>query len=258
MTEALRKKMGRVAIKAARSVNYVGAGTIEFLVDDKLSFYFLEMNTRLQVEHPITEQVLGIDLVKEQIKIAAGEKLRFKQKEMIQRGHSIECRICAEDPQNNFAPSPGIVNHVTEPLGLGVRVDSYIYDGYEIPIHYDPMISKVVVWAVNRQYAIERMRRVLYEYKIVGLKNNIGFLRKIMEEEGFVHGKYNTHFIQKNIDFLLKPMKVSKKMTENVALIAAYFDYLMNLEDSGSVSLGDKRALSKWKDFGKQKGVLRI
>lgn len=258
ITEKLRKEMGKIAVKAAKSVNYVGAGTIEFLVDDKLHFYFLEMNTRLQVEHPITEQVLGIDLVKEQIKIADGNKLTLKQKDIVQRGHSIECRICAEDAENNFTPSPGIIKHITEPLGLGVRVDSYVYDGYEIPIYYDPMISKLVVWALTRNYAIKRMKRALYEYKIVGIKTNIDFLRRVFDSEDFVTGKYNTHFIEKNYKAMMKPSKVSKKMTEDVAIIAAYIDYVINLEDSQSVTMSDNRAISKWKHFGKQKGLLRI
>jgi acetyl-CoA carboxylase, biotin carboxylase subunit len=248
-----------VAVKAAKSVNYVGAGTIEFLVDNNLKYYFLEMNTRLQVEHPITETVIGVDLVKEQINIANGNKLSKKQDDIKQRGHAIECRICAEDPQNNFAPSAGIIRHVTEPLGLGVRVDSFVYDGYEIPIYYDPMISKLIVWSTNRKYSIERMKRVLYEYKIVGVKNNIGFLRSIMYSQDFIDGKYDTNFIEKNKDFLLNPMKVSKKMTEDVAIIAAYIDYVMNLEECGqTVTISDSRAINKWKDFGKQKGVLRI
>ena len=258
MTEKLRKEMGKIAVKAAKSVNYVGAGTIEFLVDNDLHFYFLEMNTRLQVEHPITEQVLGIDLVKEQIKIADGNKLSFKQKDIVQRGHSIECRICAEDAENNFSPSPGIIKHITEPLGLGVRVDSYVYDGYEIPIYYDPMISKLIVWAFDRNYAIKRMKRALYEYKIVGIKNNIGFLRRVFDTDDFVKGKYNTHFIQKNLEAMMKPHKVSKAMTEDVAIIAAYIDYIINIEDSQTSAMSDNKAISKWKDFGKQKGLLRI
>jgi acetyl-CoA carboxylase, biotin carboxylase subunit len=136
--------MGEKAIAAARSVNYEGAGTIEFLVDDKLNYYFLEMNTRLQVEHPITERVTGIDLVKEQIRIASGEKLTYKQSDIFQDGHAIECRIYAEDPDNNFMPSPGLIRKITEPMGFGVRCDGYVYEGYEIPIHYDPMISNLL------------------------------------------------------------------------------------------------------------------
>ena len=258
MTDKMRKAMGQVAIKAAKSVNYIGAGTIEFLADNNRNFYFLEMNTRLQVEHAITEMVLGLDLVKEQIKVANGEKLKIKQKDVMQRGHSIECRICAEDPTNNFMPSPGLIKHITEPNGLGVRVDSYIYDGYEIPIYYDPMVSKIIVWASTREYAIERMKRVLYEYKLVGIKNNIGFLRGIMKDETFKSGKYDTHFIEKNIDKLMEPIKVSKKMTEDVAIIAAYIDYMMNLEENNTISLGDNHAMNKWKDFGKKKGLLRM
>lgn len=258
MTEKLRREMGRMAIRAAKSVKYVGAGTIEFLVDDNLNFYFLEMNTRLQVEHPITEQILGIDLVKEQINIANGKKLTRKQSDVMQRGHAIECRICAEDPQNNFAPSAGLIKLVTVPLGLGVRVDGYIYPGYEIPIYYDPMISKLIVWASKREYAIERMKRALYEYKIVGVKNNLAFLRKVMSSPDFVNGKYNTHFIENNLESLLKPGRASKQVTENMAIIAAYFDYLMNLEENKQVSLNDNGAKNKWKHFGKQKGVLRI
>jgi len=258
MTEKLREEMGKKAIQAAKSVKYVGAGTIEFLVDDKLNYYFLEMNTRLQVEHPITEQVVGVDIVKEQINIANGLKLRYRQKDIQQRGHAIECRICAEDPENNFMPSPGIIKHITEPLGLGVRVDSYVYDGYEIPIYYDPMIAKLVVWATNRTYAIERMKRVLYEYKIAGVKNNIIFLKKIMEAADFINGKYNTHFIDQNIDFLMKPMKASKVATEDMAIIAVYIDYIMNLEENSQKTSADSQAMNRWKEFGKHKGVLRI
>jgi acetyl-CoA carboxylase, biotin carboxylase subunit len=258
MTPELREKMGQTAINAAKTVKYIGAGTIEFLVDDKLNYYFLEMNTRLQVEHPVTEKVLGIDLVKEQINIANGKKLSYKQSDIVQRGHAIECRICAEDANNNFMPSPGIIKHVTEPKGIGVRVDSYIYDGYEIPIHYDPMISKLIVKAVNRKYAIERMRRVLYEYRISGIKTNIGFLRKIMDVPDFVKGKYDTHLIEKNIDYLLKAPKATKAVTEDVAIIAAYFDYIINLDENKPKSTSESRAINRWKEFGKRKGVLRI
>ena len=199
ITPEVRKAMGEKAVAAAKAVNYVGAGTIEFLVDDNLNYYFLEMNTRLQVEHPITEEVVGVDLVKEQINIANGLPLRFKQEDLKQRGHAIECRICAEDAANNFAPAPGIIKQLTEPLGIGTRVDSFIYEGYEIPIYYDSMMGKLIVWAVNRTYAIERMRRVLYEYKITGVKNNISYLRKIMDIPDFVEGKYCTNVRKKKL-----------------------------------------------------------
>ena len=173
LTPELREEMGRCAVRAAKAVNYSGAGTIEFLVDKHRHFYFLEMNTRLQVEHPVTEEVVGVDLVKEQIRVANDEVLHLKQEDIRQRGHAIECRICAEDTENNFIPSPGIIKQLMEPNGIGVRIDSYVYEGYEIPIYYDPMIGKLIVWATTRQYAIERMRRVLYEYKITGLKTNL-------------------------------------------------------------------------------------
>ena len=150
MTPEVREEMGKYAVAAAKAVDYSGAGTIEFIVDDNLNYYFLEMNTRLQVEHPITERVVGVDLVREQINIANGFELELKQEDLRQTGHAIECRIYAEDPDNNFMPSPGVIRHITEPLGLGVRHDGYVYEGYEIPIHYDPLISKLMVWDKTR------------------------------------------------------------------------------------------------------------
>ncbi len=258
MTEALRQEMGEKAVAAASAVNYVGAGTIEFLVDDNLNYYFLEMNTRLQVEHPITEEVLGVDLVKEQIHVANGAPLRLKQSDVVQRGHAIECRICAEDSENNFMPCPGVIKQLTEPLGIGTRVDSYVYEGYEIPMHYDPMIGKLIVWAVTREYAIERMRRTLFEYKITGLKTNISYLRKIMDTPDFVSGKYNTHFIEKNSDSLLKTnYEGTKDENEDVAIIAAYMDYLVNLEENAPKT-ADNRPISRWREFGKRNGMVRI
>lgn len=258
ITEELRRSMGEKATAAAQAVGYVGAGTIEFLVDKHRNFYFLEMNTRLQVEHPITEEVLGVDLVKEQIKVAEGKPLRLRQEDLKQRGHAIECRICAEDPQNNFMPSPGIIKQITEPNGLGVRIDSYVYEGYEIPVYYDPMIGKLIVWAVTREYAIERMRRVLYEYKITGIMTNISYLRCIMDTPDFIKGKYDTGFIAKNGERLLKKVSSTNEEDENIAMIAAYIDYLVNLEENASPTTTDNRPISKWRAFGLHKGVLRI
>ena len=257
VTPELRQKMGEAAVAAAKAVHYKGAGTIEFLVDKHRNFYFLEMNTRLQVEHPITEEVVGVDLVKEQLRIANGEILHFKQEDLKQRGHAIECRICAEDTENNFMPSPGIIRQLTEPNGIGVRIDSYVYDGYEIPIYYDPMIGKLIVWATTRQFAIERMRRVLYEYRITGLKTNIAYLRHIMNVPDFVEGHYNTLFIPKHQDMLRRWAGKKEEDTENIALIAAYIDYLMNLEENKS-GVSDNRLISRWREFGLKKGVLRI
>jgi len=256
MTPELRNEMGAAAVAAAKAVNYVGAGTIEFLVDDNLNYYFLEMNTRLQVEHPITEEVIGVDLVKEQINIAKGLPLTLKQEDIVQRGHAIECRICAEDTENNFTPTPGIINQVSIPQGIGTRVDSYVYEGYEIPIHYDPMISKLIVWAVNREYAIERMRRVLFEYKISGIKTNISYLRKIMDTNDFIEGKYDTHFIEKNVSQLQREKFESTQSTaENIAIVAAYIDYLFNMEDNPSKQPADNRPISRWREFGKRNNM---
>lgn len=257
LTPELRREMGEKAVAAARAVNYRGAGTIEFLVDKYRHFYFLEMNTRLQVEHPITEEVVGVDLVKEQLHVAGGEALRFKQEDLFQRGHAIECRICAEDTENGFIPCPGIIRQLTEPNGIGVRIDSYVYEGYEIPLYYDPMIGKLIVWATNRQFAIERMRRVLYEFKITGLKTNISYLRRIMYAPAFVKGEYDTSFLSKYSRSLQRSNGENEEI-ENMAMIAAYVDYLFNLEENSPVRTTDSRPISRWREFGLQKGVLRI
>jgi acetyl-CoA carboxylase, biotin carboxylase subunit len=258
ITNETRQKMGEIAVKAAQAVKYIGAGTIEFLVDDQQQFYFLEMNTRLQVEHPITEEVLGIDLVKEQINIANGNVLRFKQEDLHQRGHAIECRICAEDTENDFAPSPGTIGHIQAPEGIGVRIDSFIYDGYEIPIYCDSMLGKLIVWATNRTYALERMRRVLYEYKITGVKTNIDYLRRIMDARDFVKGEYTTHFIDENSKQLQGVDYSKKEETENMAVIAAYMDFVVNSNGLETNNLTDNRPISRWREFGKHKGLLRI
>lgn len=228
MTPELRKKMGDTAVAAARAVSYLGAGTIEFLVDDDLNYYFLEMNTRLQVEHPITERTTGVDLVKQQIKIAEGKPLAFRQEDLVQRGHAIECRINAEDPDNNFMPAPGKVHKIKEPSGLGIRIDGYVYEGYEIPIYYDSMISKLIVWGKNREVAIKRMRRALYEYKITGIKTSVKYLERIMQCDDFVEGKYNTHFIQKNKEKLSVEVETTREI-EDMVIISAYIDYLERL-----------------------------
>jgi acetyl-CoA carboxylase biotin carboxylase subunit len=258
MTADLRKDMGEKAIMAAKAVNYSGAGTIEFFVDDNKNYYFLEMNTRLQVEHPITEEVLRIDLVKEQINVANNLPLRLHQEDIVQRGHAIECRICAEDTENNFMQSPGIIQQLTEPLGIGTRVDNYVYEGYEIPVFYDPMIGKLIVWATTRAYAIKRMRRVLFEYKITGIKTNINYLRRIMDASDFLRGKYDTGFIEKNSEFLLdEHYEGSQDETEDIAIIAAYMDYILNLEENATKTT-DNRVISKWREFGKRNAMLRI
>ena len=199
MTDSLRKKMGDAALKAARAVNYVNAGTIEFLLDKSGDFYFIEMNTRIQVEHPITEAVTGVDLIKEQIKIAYGERLDIKQEDIVINGHAIECRINAEDPAKNFRPSPGQIEDLFIPGGYGVRMDSHIYNGYVIPPTYDSMIGKLIVWARTRDDAISRMKRSLDELVITGIKTNIEFQRVILNNELFVENKIDTSFIEREI-----------------------------------------------------------
>lgn len=255
MNDAIRNEMGNHAVAAAKAVNYHGAGTIEFIVDDNLNYYFLEMNTRLQVEHPITERVVGVDLVKEQIHIAQGEVLQLKQEELKQYGHAIECRIYAEDPDNNFMPSPGLIKHITEPLGLGVRHDGYVYEGYEIPIHYDPMISKLIVWAPTRDEAIKRMKRALYAYKITGIKTSIPFLANIMENDDFRSGNYNTHFIEKHLDSLMTKPHCGNEC-EEIALIAAYIHF-KNKTGAPQSNNGYSGENNQWKLFGRRKAMLR-
>ena len=256
MTPELREIMGRHAVEAAQAVHYVGAGTIEFLVDNDLNFYFLEMNTRLQVEHPITERVTGIDLVKQQILVAEGQALSFGQADLFQRGHAIECRIYAEDPDNNFMPNPGKIYNINQPLGLGVRTDGYAYEGYEIPIYYDSMISKLIVWAQNRDEAIERMKRALYEYKITGIKTSIKFLERIMDSDDFRSGNYDTNFIEKNNDFLLSTPSCTSN-SENMVIIAAYIDFLDQMNRS-YVNKELYPAKNRWANYTYKKNFERL
>jgi acetyl-CoA carboxylase biotin carboxylase subunit len=219
-SEELRRQMGECAVLVAKAVNYVGAGTVEFLVSDlDRSFYFLEMNTRLQVEHPVTELVTGIDLVREQISVAAGEPLSFTQDDVRLRGHAIECRIYAEDPENNFLPSPGTISRLRVPHGPGVRDDGGVYEGSEVSIYYDPMISKFAVVGRNRTEAIERMRRALFEYEISGIKTTLPFFREVMEDEEFVSGNLDTSFIER-FNKRRKPNQ-SEEIVSDIAIIAA-------------------------------------
>jgi acetyl-CoA carboxylase biotin carboxylase subunit len=259
MTPELREKMGQDAVAAARAVDYEGAGTIEFLADNDRNYYFLEMNTRLQVEHPITEEVVGIDLVKQQILIASGEKLSLKQEDIVQSGHAIECRIYAEDPDNQFMPSPGHIRYMTEPSGPGIRTDGYAYEGYEIPLFYDPMISKLVAWAKTRDEAIERMKRALHEYKIGGVKTSINFLEKVMGNKTFMEGKYDTHFIDENIDSLVASSDGQSKLDEDLAIITAFVDYHEKLLKSQALKpYQSNGGSSPWKQFGRKKGITRM
>ncbi|MGA6993796.1 MAG: acetyl-CoA carboxylase biotin carboxylase subunit [Candidatus Deferrimicrobiaceae bacterium] len=197
ITPQVRAAMGKVAIDAGRAADYEGVGTVEFLVDKDINFYFLEMNTRLQVEHPVTEMVTGVDIVKEQIRIAAGEKLSLRQEDVRQTGHAIECRVYAEDPDRNFMPCPGLITSLRTPGGPGVRDDSGVFEGFEIPIYYDPIISKLVVWGKDRQEAVARMKRALGEYIVTGVKTTIPFHIRVMNNRHFLEGNFDTNFIDK-------------------------------------------------------------
>jgi len=215
LSPELREQMGQSAINVARACNYTGAGTVEFLYDNG-KYYFLEMNTRLQVEHPVTEFITGIDLVKEQIKIARGEKLSFKQNDIEIKGHSIELRVYAEDPKNNFLPDIGKLKLYKRPQGNGVRVDDGYDQGMEVPIYYDPMIAKLATYGQNRQEAIARMKRAIDEYRIIGIETTLSFGKFVMESESFVSANYNTHFVQDYFD----PEKINvKNDSEPIAAI---------------------------------------
>jgi acetyl-CoA carboxylase biotin carboxylase subunit len=202
LTPNLRKKMGEAAIKAAKSIKYQGAGTVEFLVDGAGNFYFMEMNTRIQVEHPVTEMITSLDLINEQIRVAQGEKLSFNQSQVQLNGHAIECRINAEDPTQNFRPHPGKISGYLPPGGPGVRVDSHVYTDYEIPPYYDSLIGKLIVWGPNRDMAIKRMRRALQECAITGIPTTIAFHQRILETPAFLAGDVYTNFIEEH---LIKP-----------------------------------------------------
>ena len=194
--QKLRKRLGEAAIKAAKTVNYENAGTVEFLVDAQHNFYFMEMNTRIQVEHPVTEMVTGIDLIKEQIKVAVGRRLHFTQDQITLRGSAIECRINAEDFENGFLPSPGKITSLILPSGPGIRLDTHIYPGYEISPYYDSMVAKVISYAHNRQEAIKIMKRALSEFTITGIKTTVAFHQKLLNNADFLRGEISTHFVQ--------------------------------------------------------------
>lgn len=244
--ENLREKMGAAAIKVAKAVNYVGAGTVEFLVSDMdKSFYFLEMNTRLQVEHPVTELVTGIDLVREQINVAHGAKLSFTQDEISWDGHAIECRVYAEDPENNFLPSPGKITKLSLPQGNGVRDDGGIYEGAEVSIYYDPMISKLGTYGRNRDEAIDRMRRALQEYEVGGIKTTLPFFREIIEDEEFIAGKLDTGFIGRF--FERKKKKETDETRRDMALIASALAFA----DKRKTAVPQIKTASRWATAGR-------
>lgn len=240
-SEELRAEMGACAVKVAAAVNYVGAGTVEFLVSDvDRSFYFLEMNTRLQVEHPVTELVTGIDLVREQIRVAAGEKLSFTQSDISLTGHAIECRVYAEDPENKFLPSPGRITRLRLPHGPGVRDDGGVYEGAEVSIYYDPMISKFCVHGRDRAEAIDRMRRALAEYEVGGIKTTLPFFRELMDDAEFIEGKLDTGFIPRFND--RRKVGETTEIERDIAIIAAALAY----SEPKTVEMAVSGNSSKW------------
>jgi acetyl-CoA carboxylase biotin carboxylase subunit len=243
--EEFRQKMGDVAVKAAEAVNYANAGTIEFLVDKDKNFYFLEMNTRLQVEHPITEEVTGVDIVKEQLRIARGRQLGYKQEDIKMQGWAIECRINAEDPYNNFMPSTGYISHLSVPTGPGVRVDTGVYPGATITPYYDSLISKLVVRAETRAQAILRMRRALEEYKVVGVQTNIPFHQNILEQARFIAGNFDTRFVEER--FSLEQAEAHRETFEEIAAILATLVAHRQAERSAHIITRGKRDTSNWK-----------
>ena len=242
MDEAMRKRMGEAAVAAAKAAGYVNAGTVEFLADQDKNFYFLEMNTRLQVEHPVTELITGIDLAVEQIRVASGEKLSFGQDDVKIRGHSIECRIYAEDPSSGFLPSTGFLRGYREPSGPGIRVDSGVYEGAEISVYYDPMISKLLSFGEDRKQAIARMLRALKEYRISGVANNIEFHTDILVHPEFVAGNLSTHFIDEYYQPAEEPVSEIK---EAAAVAAALTEH--EARNKLTLSSLKKDITSPWK-----------
>jgi acetyl-CoA carboxylase biotin carboxylase subunit len=244
LTAEIREAMGKCAVDVARSVNYVGAGTVEFILDENLDFFFLEMNTRLQVEHPVTEIITGLDLVKEQIKVARGEALSFKQEDLKINGHAMELRVYAEDPLNNFLPDIGTLQTYITPKGNGVRVDDGFEEGMEIPIYYDPMIAKLITFGANREEAIERMIRAIDEYDITGIQTTLSFGKFVMQHQAFTSGQFDTHFVGKyfNADSL-------KNDNEEEAMLAAITAVLLLQKDKVKIAevAQNTDTVSNWK-----------
>jgi acetyl-CoA carboxylase biotin carboxylase subunit len=255
MDDRTRRRIGRIAIQGARAVGYVGAGTLEFLLDQEQNFYFLEMNTRLQVEHAVTERVVGIDLVKAQIEVAAGGYLPWRQRHIIQTGHAIECRIYAEDPERDFMPCPGKIDGLRLPEGLGLRNDCGVYEGAEVPIYYDPMIAKLITWGENRVEAILRMRRALREYQVRGIKTNISFNQWILRHPRFMSGDVNTGFIDQeyrasNSEDVLPHKEIA---LASAAIAALHREQEQNL---GLLAKGAAEP-SRWREQGKRNALRR-
>ncbi len=241
LTPEKRKAIGEAAVKVAQSCAYIGAGTVEFLVDEALNFYFLEMNTRLQVEHPVTEMITGIDLVKEQIKVARGEKLSFTQDDLVMRGHAIELRVYAEDPMNNFLPDIGRLEQYKKPEGPGVRVDDGYEEGMDIPIYYDPMLAKLVAYGKDRGEAIERLVRAIDDYKIVGVKNTLRFGKFVLRHPDFISGQFDTNFVAKNY----KPEYLKVEQDDEMEIAALISSHIYEGKKSTPNGVATKAAAGK-------------
>ena len=249
----VRQKMGAAAVQAAKAVDYVGAGTVEFLLDADHRFYFLEMNTRLQVEHPITEEITGIDLVRWQLKIAAGHHLTLQQDDITPRGAAIECRIYAEDVDANFRPSPGHITHLREPQGPGVRVDSGVYSGATVPMHYDPMIAKLTVWGEDRAHAIARMKRALSEYVVSGIVTNLAFHTEILDHPQFLDGSYDTELVPSYLASRPAPAPSHTQVAQIAAVLATALAQQEAPEPAATRPDADstQSAPSRWKDLSR-------
>jgi len=251
--QEMRDQMGAIAVQAARAVDYINAGTIEFLVDKEKSFYFLEMNTRLQVEHPVTEAVTGVDIVKEQIRIAAGEKLNYQQEDIHIKGWAMECRVNAEDPFRGYIPSTGTISHSLLPAGPGVRVDTGVYSGFEISPYYDALISKVIVHCETREETIARMKRVLAEYILIGIRTNIPLHQALLENPAFLAGEFNTQFLQDEFE-LEGESDPDNDQAGIAAVVAALTTHQHNQLSAVVISRG-KSDLSNWKLAGRREQI---
>jgi propionyl-CoA carboxylase alpha chain len=243
LTPELRKKMGEAAVNVARAANYYNAGTVEFIVDANLNFYFLEMNTRLQVEHPVTEQITGLDLVKLQLRIAEGEKLPFTQEDLHINGHAVEVRVYAEDPTNNFLPDIGTLTTYRRPQGHGIRVDDGFEQGMSIPFYYDPMIAKMICHGENREQAIAKTIRAIDEYEITGVQTTLGFCKYVLQHEAFTSGNFDTKFVE----MYFKPEVLSPPPTADEELIAAALAVLASQNETKKVAVVPQQQASKWK-----------
>jgi len=248
LDEALRRRMGETAVRIGRLAGYFNAGTVEFLVDQHRNFYFLEMNTRLQVEHPVTEMVVGIDMVKEQLRIAAGEPLAWRQEDVRLRGAALECRIYAEDPVNNFFPSPGVIRRLQAARGPGVRSDSGVYEGWTVPLEYDPLLAKLVVWGSDRAEAIARTRRALDEYEVFGIETTIPFFRRVLEHPDFLAGRIDTGFIDRALAEGILSEDAPAPELERVALLVA----ALNAARNGPARPAPPARESAWKSAGRE------